>query len=161
MFGFPFLIMSVLTLVLGFIVYFREKSLLPLGIKSGGKMFMDVLPLLLISFILAGLIQVLIPKEIISRWIGKESGIKGVLIGCIAGAISPGAPYISFPIIASLYKSGAGLGATVGFITAWSLWQVYRIPLEISIIGFKVAGIRFLSTLIVPPLAGIIVYLIF
>lgn len=161
MLNLTFLIMVGLTSLLGLVIYFKEKNLLLPGIKSGGKMFFDVLPVLLVSFILAGLIQVLIPKEMISRWLGKESGLRGVLAGCIAGAIAPGAPYVSFPIIASLYKAGAGLGATVGFISAWSLWQVYRIPLEISIIGFRVAVIRFLSTLIVPPAAGIIVHLIF
>jgi uncharacterized protein len=158
MFNTAFWYMTALTAIMSVVVFVKQKSQLAESFKLGGKMFVDILPLLVVSFILAGLIQSLIPKEALSRWLGKEAGLKGVMYGCLAGALAPGAPYISFPIIASFYKAGASLGATIGFITSWSLWQVYRIPLEISIIGFRVAMIRFLSTLIFPPLAGILVH---
>lgn len=158
MFNATFWFMTALTVIMGIVVFIRQKSLFTDSLKSGGKMFIDILPLLFVSFLLAALIQSLVPKEILSRWLGREAGLKGVLVGCLAGALAPGAPYISFPIIASFYKAGASVGATVGFIAAWSLWQIYRIPLEISIIGFRVAMIRILSTLVVPPLAGMIVY---
>jgi uncharacterized membrane protein YraQ (UPF0718 family) len=155
------LVMIGFTIILGVIAYFKRPDFPVLGAKTGIKMFWDVLPILLISFLLAGLIQVLIPKGIIAKWLGKEAGMKGVFIGCIAGALAPGAPYISFPIIASLYKAGAGLGAVVGFVAAWSLWQVYRIPIEVALIGPKVALIRFISTLVFPPIAGLFAHFVF
>ena len=83
------------------------------------------------------------------------------MIGCIAGALTPGGPYVSFPIVASLYKAGAGVGTVVAYVTAWSLWAVGRLPLEISLIGPKFTLIRFLSTLIFPPLAGLIARMFF
>jgi uncharacterized membrane protein YraQ (UPF0718 family) len=68
----------------------------------------------------------------------------------------PGSPYVVFPIVAGLYKAGAGLGAMVGFITAWSLWSVSRLPLEIALIDPKTAIIRYAITFIVPPVAGVL-----
>ena len=126
------------------------------GLKVGGKMMVQVLPLLLASFAVAGLVQVLVPKEFIAKWLGEASGIKGIFIGCFAGAITPGGPFVSFPIVASLYQSGAGIGTVVGFVTAWSLWAVTRLPMEVGLIGPRVTLIRVASTLLFPPLAGLI-----
>ena len=100
--------------------------------------------------------RVLIPKEVISQWLGAQAGFKGILLGCVAGGLVPGSPYSVFPIIASFYEAGAGIGTIVGFITAWSLWSVSRLPLEVGIIGPRVTLVRYLSTLIFPPLAGVI-----
>jgi uncharacterized membrane protein YraQ (UPF0718 family) len=148
-------VMIVLAIVLCVIAYLKNAELPFTGIKAGGKMFIDILPILIVSFIIAGLVQVIIPKDVIAKWLGAKAGFKSIMIGCVAGALTPGAPYITFPLVAGFYKAGASLGAVVGFVAAWSLWQVYRIPLEVAIIGPKVAIVRFLSTLIFPPIAGI------
>jgi len=110
--------------------------------------------LLLLGFILAGLVQVLIPRDLITRWLGDEAGAKGILIGCVVGGLFPGSPYATFPLVASLYQAGASLGAIVGFVSAWALWSVSRLPLEIALIGARPSLIRYAVTLIVPPLAG-------
>ncbi|MFH0931353.1 MAG: permease [Candidatus Zixiibacteriota bacterium] len=148
-------VMIVLAIVLCVIAYLKSSELPFTGLKAGGKMFVSILPILIVSFAVAGLMQVLIPKDIIAKWLGTEAGFKSIMIGCVAGALTPGAPYITFPLVAGFYKAGASIGAVVGFVAAWSLWQVYRIPLEVALIGPKVAIVRFLSTLIFPPIAGI------
>jgi hypothetical protein len=78
-----------------------------------------------------------------------------VLIGCVVGGLFPGSPYAAFPMVAALYRSGASLGAVVGFVCAWALWSVSRLPVEISLIGAKPALVRYVLTLAVPPLAGL------
>lgn len=150
------LVMVVIALILGVIAYAKEPPLLFSGLKAGGKMFWEVLLLLLAAFAIAGLVQVLVPKEFITRWIGEESGFKGILIACLAGGITPGGPYVSFPIVAALYKAGAGIGPIVAYVTAWSLWAGGRLPMEIGLVGPKVTLIRFVSTFIFPPIAGLI-----
>jgi len=47
----------------------------------------------------------------------------------------------------------------VSFITAYSLWSVSRLPLEAGIIGPKVTLARVISTLIFPPVAGLVAHL--
>lgn len=152
------IIMIALAVILTIVAYFRGGVHL-LGLKLGAKTIWDNLLLLLASFAVAGLARVLIPKELISQWLGAQAGFKGILLGCITGGIVPGSPYSVFPIVASFYEAGAGIGTIVGFVTAWSLWSVSRLPLEMSIIGPKVALARYLSTLIFPPLAGFIAQL--
>ena len=154
------IIMVVLAVILTVVAYFRG-GVHVAGLRLGAKTIGDNLLLLLASFAVAGLARVLIPKELISQWLGAQAGFKGILLGCVAGGIVPGSPYSVFPIIASFYESGAGIGTIVGFITAWSLWSISRLPLEIGIIGPKVTLARYLSTLVFPPIAGIIAQLFF
>ena len=152
------IIMIVLAVILTVVAYFRGGVHLT-GLKLGAETIWDNLPILLASFAVAGLARVLIPRGVISQWLGAQAGFKGILLGCIAGGIVPGSPYSVFPIIASFYEAGAGMGTIVGFITAWSLWSVSRLPLEMGIIGPKVTLVRYLSTLVFPPLAGLIAHL--
>ncbi len=133
----------------------------PAGLKIAGRTFLQVLPMLLAAFVIAGVIQALVPKEFMARWLGRGAGIKGILIGSLAGGLTPGGPAVSFPIAASIWKSGASIGVVVGYVTAWALWSVPRLPYEIGLIGAKFTLIRFLSTLIFPPLAGLIAQGIF
>ncbi len=150
------IIMAILAVALTIFAYFRGGDLYILGLKGGAQMLWEVLPLLIASFVVAGLIQVLVPKELISRWVGVESGLRGILIGSVVGGVTPGGPYVSFPIVASLYKAGASIGTVVAFVSAWSLWAVARLPMEVALIGPRATLVRVLSTLIFPPIAGII-----
>jgi len=154
------IIMIALAVILTVVAYFRGGIHLA-GLRLGAKSIWDNLLLLVASFAVAGLVQVLIPRELISRWLGAEAGFKGILLGCVAGGLVPGSPYSIFPVIASVCEAGAGIGTIVGFITAWSLWSVSRLPLELAIIGPKVTWVHVISTLIFPPIAGLIAQLFF
>jgi len=154
------IIMIVLAVILSVVAYFRGGVHL-IGLKLGAKTIWDNLLILLASFAVAGLARVLIPRELISQWLGTQAGFKGILLGCIAGGIVPGSPYSVFPIAASFYEAGASIGTMVGFITAYSLWSVSRLPLEVGIIGPRVTLARVISTLIFPPVAGLVAQLFF
>ena len=138
----------------------KDNSLAIAGVKNAGMTLWNNLVILLVGFLLAGLIQVIIPKDLIANWLGNKAGFRAVLIGCVAGGLIPGSPYAAFPIAAGFYNAGAGLGAMVGYITAWSLWSVTRLPVEIAIIDPKLALIRYGITFVVPPIAGSVAYLL-
>ena len=105
------------------------------GIIAGWNMFISLLPLLLLAMAAAGLLQVAVPPEVIKNWLGDEAGLKGIIIGSLAGALIPGGPYISFPVIASVFKAGASLGTAVAFITGWAMWSLGIHPFEIALVG--------------------------
>jgi len=126
------------------------------GLLAAWRTFRRNLVLLVLGFVLAGLVQVLIPRDLITRWLGDEAGVKGVLLGCLVGGLVPGAPYATFPLVASLYQAGASIGAVVGFVAAWSLWSISRLPVEMALIDPRPALIRYAITFVVPPLAGVL-----
>ena len=131
------------------------------GLKSAFNMLVEIMPLLIFALIVAGMTQVLLPNEVLSKWVGAESGFRGLLIGTIAGGLSPGGPFVSLPIAAGLLKSGASVGTMVAFLTGWSLWAVSRLPMEVGILGWKFTLVRVISTFIFPPIAGLIANLLF
>ena len=152
----PTIVMGVLAIALVIIAYNRGGDAHIVGLKFGGNMLLQMIPLLIFALIVAGMIQVLLPKELIARWVGAESGLRGLLIGTALGSITPGGPYVTMPIAAGLLRAGASLGTMVAFMTAWSLVAVSRLPLEIGVMGWKFALIRMACTFFFPPIAGFI-----
>lgn len=125
------------------------------GLRSGLSLLLKNTPLLIASFLTAGLIQALVKREMVERWLGSESGWRGLLLACIGGALIPGGPYAYYPIAGALLQTGAGLGVLVAFVTAKNLWAVSRLPIEFALLGPRLTMIRFAITFIFPPVLGI------
>ncbi len=138
------------------VAFWRGRDLPLAGLRAAGRALWRSLPMLLLGMVIAGLAQVLTPKELISQWLGTESGTKSVVVGCIVGGLAPGGAYATFPLVAVLYRAGASVGAVVGFVTAWALWSVSRLPVEIALIDSKPTLIRYAVTFAVPPFAGML-----
>ena len=152
----PTIIMGVIAAVLLYIGYQRGGGEHILGLKSAGNLLLQIIPLLVFAFIVGGMIQILIPQEIISRWGGVECGFRGLLIGSAIGGLMPGGPYVSMPVAAGLLRTGASIGTMVALITAWSLLAFSRLPIEIGLMGWKFTLIRLACVFFFPPIAGLI-----
>jgi uncharacterized membrane protein YraQ (UPF0718 family) len=148
--------MGALALILVLVGYYRGEGQHIAGIKSGMALLVEILPLLIFAFVIAGMIQILLPQAFIQKWVGAESGFRGIIIGSVAGGFCPGGPFVTLPLAAGLLRAGAGIGTMVAFLTGWSLLALARLPLEVGVLGWKLTLIRFISTLIFPPLAGLI-----
>jgi len=157
----PTIVMGMLAVILLLLGYYKGEGQHISGIRQGFNMVIEILPLLIFAFIVAGMVQVLLPKGLLSKWVGVESGIRGILIGTVAGGLSPGGPYVSLPIVAGLLRSGASVGTMVAFLTGWSLWAVARLPMEVGILGWKFTLIRIGSTFFFPPIAGLVAQIFF
>lgn len=157
----PTLILGILAVGLLSLGYSKGGGQHLIGLRSAGSMLIQILPLLLFAFIVAGMIQVLLPRELMARWVGVESGFRGILLGSVAGGLAPGGPYVSLPIAAGLVKSGASVGTMVAFLTGWSLWAVGRLPMEVGILGWQTTLICIARTFFFPPIAGLIAQALF
>jgi uncharacterized membrane protein YraQ (UPF0718 family) len=156
----PTIIMGALAGILFLIAYYKGGGQHIIGMKSGLRMTVQILPLLIFSFIAAGMVQVLVSQQLLSKWVGTESGMRGIFIGTVAGAFAPGGPYVSLPVAAGLLQAGAGVGTMVAFLTGWSLWAFSRLPMEVGIMGWEFTLIRIASTFFFPPIAGLIAQVI-
>ncbi|MBA7469622.1 hypothetical protein ES707_04894 [subsurface metagenome] len=152
----PTIIMGVIAIALLYIAYQRGGGEHIVGLKSAGNLLLQITPLLILAFIIAGMVQVLVPQEIISRWVGMESGFRGILIGSAIGGILPGGPFVSMPIVAGLLRTGASIGTMVALLTAWSLLAFTRLPMEVGLLGWKFTFIRLACVFFFPPIAGFI-----
>ena len=94
----PTLIMAAIALGLFLLATAEGRGQNISGLKAGFRMLVEILPLLVFAFIIAGMVQVLLPRDLLSKWVGEQSGLKGIMIGVLAGAITPGGPYVSLPM---------------------------------------------------------------
>jgi uncharacterized membrane protein YraQ (UPF0718 family) len=152
----PTIFMASLAFILLYIGYSKGQGQHITGLRSALNMTIEVFPLLVFAFTVAGMVQVLVSRELLAKWVGEESGMRGILIGTVAGGFCPGGPYVSLPIAAGIFRSGAGVGTMVAFLTAWSLWAVARLPMEVAILDWKFVLVRLASTFFFPPIAGLI-----
>lgn len=155
-------LLSVVILILAGIAYDRGgwQDVLS-GFSSGFNILGRESLLLIAAFLTAGLLQALVKKEFITRWLGREAGLKGILLACLGGGLIPGGPYAYYPIAGALLSSGAGLGVLVAFVSAKNLWSVSRLPYEYAILGGTITLRRYLLTFLIPPLLGILVEWLF
>jgi uncharacterized membrane protein YraQ (UPF0718 family) len=133
----------------------QQKGLALDGVRETGRLLAQVGPVLIPAFLLAGMVSVLVSTEMLSHWLGAGSGPRGLLIGTIAGALTPGGPFLAFPLLAVLLEGGASLGAVVAYLSSWSLLGVHRmLAFEIPIFGLRFVLVRVAASLIIPPLIG-------
>lgn len=132
------------------------------GLKEGGMLFTQVLPNLVIGFTVAGLLTVLLPRDLVAQWLGSESGVRGLAVGSIAGALTPGGPFTHFPIMKTLLDAGAGVGPVSAYIAAWALIGVHRIVIwETPILGVRFMAARVIACLLMPPIIGVVTQIVF
>lgn len=149
------IVMAVLCLLATGAAWYKSPALAWEGASGAARTFLQVLPAILIGFLLGGMVQVLLPRHLVAAYAGEESGFAGLVIMGIAGAVTPGGPFVAFPLVASLWKAGTGLGPIVSYLTAWSLLGFHRILIyEGPIMGWRFATVRILSALMAPPLVG-------
>ena len=131
------------------------------GIVESGKLVLQMGPVLLVAFVLAGMFSVLISPQIISDWMGGDTGLRGLLVGTAAGALTPAGPFLAFPLLAVLLKSGASIGAVTAYLTAWALLGVHRVAaLEIPILGWRFVVVRYIASLGAPVVIGFLAQLL-
>ncbi len=147
--------MALAALVLIIIAFLKGGlTLVVRGFTAGGKTLLEVFPLIIIAFVLAGSVSTLISKEMVTKWLGKEAGWKGPFFGSIMGALVPGGPFFFYPLMATLIVSGANIGTMISFVAAKTLWYIGRVPIEIAFVGTRTTIVRFLITFAIPILAG-------
>jgi uncharacterized membrane protein YraQ (UPF0718 family) len=125
------------------------------GLGDAWAMMVQVGPRLLAAFVMAGFIQVLLPKDLIMRWVGAKSGFRGIVIATAVGLITPGGPLLAFPLLAALFKLGAGYGPLVAYLTSWEILSVYRAAIwDIPFMGIEFTTLRYAVSFFLPLLAG-------
>jgi len=124
---------------------------------QGGNILLRV-PL---ALLMASFVGRLIPPEVIASIIGGESGWRGIVISSLLGGLIPGGPMVSFPLAIVIWQMGAGEPQMVAFLAAWSIFALHRvIAFEWPLLGGRFVLVRFASTWMLPPLAGLLAYLL-
>lgn len=136
---FRFLIVTLL-IISGVTVFNYSLGIEALGIA--GYSFKEMLLIIPPVFILLGLLDVWVPREIMMRYIGVGSGIKGVVLAFLLGSAAAGPLYAAFPVAAVFMKKGVKFENVLIFIGAWSTTKIPMFLFELSALGSTFAVTR-------------------
>jgi hypothetical protein len=141
----------------GIIAFRRGRPVLVASLREGSMDFINIVPRIALGVIGSGYIAAVIPQEIITGWLGPDSGWLGVLTATIAGAATPGGPVIGFSIGAVALKAGGGPPQVIAYVIAWALFAFQRLLLwEIPFMPARFVWFRAAVSLPFPFLAAAI-----
>lgn len=139
----------------------RRDESLKRGLRIGGGYFVVMAPRMFLALFMAGFAAELLPGELISAWLGTESGFKGILIASIAGIAVPAGGVVAFPLALAMYKIGVGIPQLTAFLTTWEIFAIHRIiAWELPFLGPQFVALRVTSSFMLPPLAGVLAALL-
>jgi uncharacterized protein len=110
---------------------------------------------LVLAVLLAACVEVLLPGEVIARWLGEASGWRGIGIAWVAGILTPGGGPIGLTLVAAVARQGASVPVILTYLVSLSTLSLIRLPLEVGILGGRMATLRVLFCLLLPPLIGV------
>src|ERR1700712_922857 len=116
-------------LVLGFIAFRRGRVVVVSAAREGTMDFINIVPRIALGVIGSGYIAAVIPPEVITGWLGPDSGWLGVLTAVIAGGLTPGGPVGGFSLGAVALKVGGGPPQVIAYVVAWALFAFQRLIL--------------------------------
>jgi len=136
----------------------RKKTLM--GFKRGWKMFRNVLFPFLGILILVSVLLYFIPPDVISKYLGANSGVLGFAIAALVGSVTLIPGFISYPIAAGLIQHGASYAIVATFMTTLMMVGVVTLPLEIRYFGKTVAITRNVLNFVAAVIIGLVVGLV-
>ena len=137
-------------------------------VLQGGEVFVDTLqhefllllafaPKMMLAFFVAALVSALVSRQVIARWLGDKAGMKGVALATGIGAVTPGGPMISFPLVTALHDAGSSRPSMIAYLTSWTTLGFQRIMIwELPLLGIDYALIRMVASFPLPFLAALI-----
>lgn len=135
-------------LALNIILFFVSPELGKKSFHASFKNLLEMLSIIPPVFILMGLLDVWIPRETMMKYMGKESGIKGGIFAFLMGSFAAGPLYAAFPFAGVFLKKGVSLTNVFIFLGAWSTTKVPMMLFEITQLGGRFAGLRFVMNVV-------------
>ena len=150
-------VITVLAVTSATLVYLRDGQARFLKILTDDLgLFGIMLPKVLAGCLIGAFVTMLLPRETVARWVGADSGLGGILLATVAGAILPGGPFTIYPIAGALLAAGADAGAACAFVISWTLLGYARaLVWELPFFGLDFVTWRIIFSIPLPILAGL------
>jgi len=121
-----------------------------------------VLLCLLPAFFIAGAMAALIPKEMVTRYLGRNTPVFiSYPAAAVAGFLLAVCSCTVIPLFAGIYKKGAGLGPAITFLFVAPAINILALTYTGTVIGLDLALARLLLSVLFGVSVGLIMALIF
>jgi len=121
-----------------------------------------VLLCLLPAFFIAGAMSALIPKESVTRFLGRNTpGVVSYPAAAAAGSLLAVCSCTIVPLFAGIYRKGAGLGPAITFLFFAPAANILALVYTGGVIGVDLAFARFVLSLVFGIGIGLVMALLF
>jgi len=134
---------------------FRASSIYTV-LATSGKMFWHLWYLLALGIVLGSLVSVFMPRKELSS-LAQESGLKGIVMASLLGAISPLGSYAVIPIFSAMIAAGMPKAIVMTFLVTSPLIDPLMFILTWTVINPSMAFARLASAIILGILCGVTV----
>ncbi len=139
----------------GLVAWRRGPKVMTASLREGTMDFINIVPRIAVGVLGSGYIAAVLPQQVITSWLGPNSGWLGVATAVIAGAATPGGPVIGFSIGAVALKAGGGPPQVLAYVVAWALFAFQRLLLwEIPFMPARFVWFRAAVSIPLPFLAA-------
>ena len=139
MFTYALYTLAILSLVIS---HSKDKKKTKQAVKKGYTAFIHILPEFLTVIMMIGITLALLNPATISTLIGPGSGIFGLIVSSVIGAVTLIPGFVAFPLARALLDNGAGIVPIAAFVSTLMMVGFVTLPLEIKTFGHKAAYIR-------------------
>ncbi len=129
-------------MVLLLVSWFKDQQKTKMALKKAWKAFENILPEFLFVILLVGFMLAAIEPSTISKWIGDSSGLLGLVVSGVVGAVTLIPAFVAFPTAALLLEGGAGYVQIGAFVSTLMMVGVVTLPIESKYFGKKMAIYR-------------------
>lgn len=131
------------------------------ALMKAWRSFNNMLPDFAGILALIGLLLSVLSPEAISAIMGSRSGMLGMVLAALLGAITLIPGFVAFPLAASLLSRGAGVTQMAVFVSTLMMVGIVTMPLEKKHFGAKATylrnGLSFLYSFVVALVIGVVV----
>lgn len=124
-------------------------------ISTSWNFFIEMILIFPAVMVLLGLFAVFVPKESVVKYLGKTSGINGIVLAILFGAFPTGPLYVAFPMAAALLKKGAKISNIIVFLSAWACIKIPQEMVELQFLGPQFMLSRLSLTIVFVIIMGI------
>jgi uncharacterized membrane protein YraQ (UPF0718 family) len=107
----------------------------------------NLFSLLPCAFILIGLFQVWVKREMVEKHLGKDSSWQGHFWAILLAGTTIGGLYVAFPIAVALQNKGARMAVIFSYLGAAGIVRIPMTVFEASFLGLKFSLIRLFISL--------------
>jgi len=107
----------------------------------------EMLCVLPMMFLLIGVFDVWVPRDVVERHVGERAGPIAILWMVLLAMLQAGPLYGAFPVAAALWKKGCAARYVFIYLGAFSVMKLPMLSFEITFLGWRFSLVRLLFTL--------------
>ncbi|MCX8015483.1 MAG: permease, partial [candidate division WOR-3 bacterium] len=117
--------------------------------------FTEILPPLLIGFLISGIIHEFIPENIVDRYLSGK-GLKPIFLLTLIGTVLPICCWGTLPLAVAFHKKGVKLGPVLAFSVATPATSISALLVTYRLFGLLFTTYIFFAVIVLGLIVGVI-----